>query len=404
MPTSSVRLNVGESNIEATLAIPASDLEAASGVALGNASTSAVDASADALRTYLLAHLAPQTTDGIPWTVVVQGLTVRTAGDRSTTGIYQEVVADVLMTPPTGGDLHHFDLGYDGVVHAVANHVVVVTVTSDWANGTVGESREVGVVRRDTVTNTVTPLTVDLGAGSTWRGLRSMVGLGIQHISEGTDHQLFLLCLLLPAPVLATRRRWSTAKGVGATLRSIVATTSAFTLGHSLTLALGALGVTAPAAIVEPLIAVSILVAAIHAIRPLFPGREAAVAAGFGLVHGLAFSATLQELDLSGTQLVLSLLGFNLGIELMQLLVVALVVPPLVVLARTRAHSRLRTAAALVVAVAALGWLADRLGLPNLIATLADQSHVAALPMLTTLWLGAVLVMVRRHQSAPAPA
>jgi hydrogenase/urease accessory protein HupE len=170
----------------------------------------------------------------------------------------------------------------------------------------------------------------------------------------------------------------------------IARTTLAFTLGHSITLALGALGVPVPQQAVEVLIAVSILVAAVHAVRPLFAGREALVAGGFGLVHGLAFSATLRDLDLSGARLVLSLLGFNLGIELMQLVVVALVLPPLVLLARATRYREGPTVAATLVGVAAVGWVLARLGAANPVADLADRLGTVALPVVVVLWFVAL--------------
>jgi hypothetical protein len=173
-----------------------------------------------------------------------------------------------------------------------------------------------------------------------------MLRLGISHIADGTDHQLFLLTLLLPAPLLAVRRRWREVVPTGRAVRRISAITIAFTIGHSVTLALGTLGLPVPQQPVEALIAVRILIAAAHALRPLFPGREPLIAGVFGLVHGMAFSTTLSALDLSGKQLALSLLGFNLGIEVMQLVVVLVVLPPLIVLARTRAYRPLRSCAA----------------------------------------------------------
>jgi hypothetical protein len=149
---------------------------------------------------------------------------------------------------------------------------------------------------------------------------------------------------------------------------------------------------------VEALIAVSILVAAIHAIRPVFPGREAAVAAAFGLVHGLAFSEALRALDLTGMHLVLALLGFNLGIEAMQVIIVALVLPPLIMLARTRAYPRILAVAAATTAVAAVGWLGARLGLANLVSDLADRLGTVSIPVVLTLWVVALVV-----QSLPRP-
>jgi hydrogenase/urease accessory protein HupE len=120
--------------------------------------------------------------------------------------------------------------------------------------------------------------------------------MGISHILQGTDHQLFLLTLLLPGPILVAGRRWAGAAPRRRAARRIAAITASFTLGHSVTLALGVLGLPVPQQPIEALIAVSILAAAVHAIRPIFPGREARIVAGFGLVHGLAFSVTLSEL------------------------------------------------------------------------------------------------------------
>lgn len=159
---------------------------------------------------------------------------------------------------------------------------------TDWASGSVGSTREIGTIQLDTVTGTVPALKVDLGAGSALRGFESMVALGIAHIVEGTDHQLFLLTLLLPAPLLAARRRrWGGPTTPRHAIERITAITLAFTIGHSITLAMGAIGlIPVPRRLVEAMIAVSILVAAAHAIRPIFPGREPFVAAASTSLDG----------------------------------------------------------------------------------------------------------------------
>jgi hypothetical protein len=108
------------------------------------------------------------------------------------------------------------------------------------------------------------------------------------------------------------------------------------------------------------MIALSILVSGVHAIRPLVPGGEAWIAAGFGLMHGLAFAALLNGLDLARGSLVADLLGFNLGIELTQLMVVALLMPSLLVLSRTRIYPAARLTAAATGVVLATAWLAER--------------------------------------------
>jgi hypothetical protein len=192
-------------------------------------------------------------------------------------------------------------------------------------------------------------------------GVPNMFRLGMRHIAEGTDHLLFLLALLLPAPLVARRRRWTSVSGLRQTLLRIVGIVSAFTIGHSITLALGALGVVSlPEPPVELLIAISILVSAIHAMRPVFPGREPIIAGFFGLIHGLAFASTLQNLGVGLRQRVASVLGFNLGIETMQLIVVGAILPSLLILSRTGAYSVFRWVGAVIAGLAALGWMLER--------------------------------------------
>jgi HupE/UreJ protein len=198
-------------------------------------------------------------------------------------------------------------------------------------------------------------------------GFASIFRLGMRHIAEGTDHLLFLLALLLPAPLLAMGSRWVGFAGGRESLMRILKVVTAFTAGHSLTLALAALGVVhVPSRPIEVLIAMSILVSAAHAVRPLFPGREAAIAGFFGLIHGLAFASSLGQLGLDRWQRVASILGFNLGIETMQVFVVAVTMPSLVLLSRTRWYSVVRIGGAVFAGVASVGWIGERLfGMAN---------------------------------------
>jgi hypothetical protein len=193
-------------------------------------------------------------------------------------------------------------------------------------------------------------------------GFASIFRLGMRHIAEGTDHLLFLLTLLLPAPLLALGWRWVGFAGARHSLSQILRVVTAFTIGHSITLAIAALGpVPVPTDPIEVLIAISILISAIHAFRPLFPGREALIAGFFGLIHGLAFAATLEELGLGRWERVAGILAFNLGIETMQLMVVAAIMPSLVLLSRLRSYSVLRIGGALFAGGASVGWIVERL-------------------------------------------
>ena len=392
VPATVIELDVHAHDITAALTLPVDDLATASGIDVPD-SGPLPDDTGTALAGYVEDHVQV-TSDAGTWDVTV-GDVGAAQTEQWGTGVFPAVTATATLTPPDGASLRTFTLDYDAIVHQVVTADIYVVLRSDWAAGQLDSARNLGAIELDTITGTVSPLAVDLDDGSPWRGFLGMLRLGISHIADGTDHQLFLLTLLLPAPLLAVRRRWSAGAPAGRSVRRISAITLAFTIGHSLTLALGALGLSVPQQPVEALIAVSILIAAAHALRPLFPGREPVVAGVFGLVHGMAFSTTLAALDLSGSQLGLSLLGFNLGIEVMQLAVVLLVLPPLLVLARTPAYAPLRTCAAVLTAIAALGWLLDRVGLSTPLGAAADSLGPASPWIVLALWLAAVTTLVR---------
>lgn len=178
----------------------------------------------------------------------------------------------------------------------------------------------------------------------------SFVLLGIEHILAGFDHLCFLLALLL----VATR------------FRDVLTVVTTFTIAHSLTLAAAALGrVSLPPAIVEPLIAVSIVYVGLE---NLFlrrqPRHRLALVFVFGLIHGFGFAGALAERlpGITGLAVVPPLLGFNAGVELGQLAVAACLVP-LIGLARARPNfsARLQPACSFLIASAGCIWLVQRL-------------------------------------------
>jgi hypothetical protein len=147
---------------------------------------------------------------------------------------------------------------------------------------------------------------------------------GIRHIVGGYDHVLFLLCLLLPSVMRRTRDGWQPVASLRQAVLPLAAIVTAFTLAHSLTLALAALKLASlPSAFIEPAIAVTIMLAALDNLRPIFRGRRVAVSFAFGLVHGFGFAGVLAELDLPTAQFASALLQFNVGLEFGQLLIVA---------------------------------------------------------------------------------
>lgn len=234
-----------------------------------------------------------------------------------------------------------------------------------------------------------------------WSGFGGAFRLGAHHIAEGTDHLLFLFTLLLPAPLLAAAGSWKGRSTIRSSVIHIAGIVTAFTLGHSLTLALSGLGIIhLPSRPVEVLIAISILVSAIHAIRPLFPGREAIIAASFGLVHGLAFASALSELGVTGWYRSISLLGFNLGIEAMQLAAVTLTLPALLLLSRTNYYAVFRITSATFAAVASCAWIAERvLNRPNSIGYGVEKLANYPIGLCAALWIGSILAALREQQS-----
>ncbi|MEY4082644.1 MAG: hypothetical protein RL483_13 [Pseudomonadota bacterium] len=164
-----------------------------------------------------------------------------------------------------------------------------------------------------------------------WGNLTAFLVEGVWHIWIGADHIAFLLSLLLPCVLLQRLPgvgRWQSQPAFGVTLRRVLVVVTAFTLAHSVTLGLAATGlVSLPDQLVESVIAGSVVAAALMNLVGRGSGLGWQMAFGFGLVHGFGFANVLGDLGLSTQGLVSGLLGFNLGVELGQLAIVAVFVP-----------------------------------------------------------------------------
>ena len=186
---------------------------------------------------------------------------------------------------------------------------------------------------------------------------------GVHHILTGYDHVLFMLCLLLPAVMRrAPGGGWQPVERLSQAVLPVVGIVSAFTLAHSITLGLAATRVVSlPAALIEPAIAVTIVLAALDNIWPVFPVRRVVVTFCFGLIHGFGFAGVLGELNLPTTQFAWALLEFNLGLELGQLAIVVLATTLLFAL---RARPAYRAIVVRGGSLAAIGvgvlWLVER--------------------------------------------
>ncbi|MGD9885159.1 MAG: HupE/UreJ family protein [Reyranella sp.] len=183
-------------------------------------------------------------------------------------------------------------------------------------------------------------------ANPTGEGALGFFLLGIEHILAGFDHVLFIVALILG----------------GGRIASLLGIITAFTVGHSITLAFAVLGLVRPPAwLIEPLIAASIAyVACENMFLKRTPSRRWLVALLFGLVHGFGFAGALLELEVPGESLFSSLLSFNLGVEAGQAMIIALLFPALLLLSRFEWRRQAVTALSAVILVAAIGLLAER--------------------------------------------
>jgi HupE / UreJ protein len=195
-----------------------------------------------------------------------------------------------------------------------------------------------------------------------WQQFVDYAREGVWHIWIGFDHILFLLSLLLPAVGLWAARRWQPVETFSQAFWDVLRIVTAFTLAHSITLTLAVLGVlTLPSRLVESTIAASVVLAALNNVRPVFHGRRWLVAFGFGLVHGFGFASVLVDLGLPQGALALALLGFNVGVELGQLAIVAVFLPLAFWLRRSWFYRRVvLLAGSLLIAALALAWLVER--------------------------------------------
>jgi hypothetical protein len=185
---------------------------------------------------------------------------------------------------------------------------------------------------------------------------------GVRHIGSGLDHVLFLLSLLLPAVLARRDGAWEAAWSFRAAFIDVAKVVTAFTLAHSITLSLAALGIVSlPSRWVESAIALSVVLAALNNVFPLAARGRWIAAFAFGLLHGFGFAGALADLGLPADSLVLSLAGFNIGVELGQLAIVAAFLPLAYAMRDTWTYRRVILAGGSVAIAAVAGvWLVER--------------------------------------------
>jgi len=203
---------------------------------------------------------------------------------------------------------------------------------------------------------------VDVATGSSWR--RTVVEFwrdGVWHIWAGFDHILFLLALLMPAVLRREDGAWH-GRDFRDALMGTLEIVTAFTVAHSITLSLAALGaVQLPVRIVESAIAASVVIASLNNIWPVFGDRRWLVGFGFGLLHGFGFANVLADTDLPHGAVLQALFGFNLGVESGQLAIVCVFLPLAYATRRSWAYQRFTLVlGSSVIALLAMIWLVER--------------------------------------------
>ncbi len=288
---------------------------------------------------------------------LARGLTVQSETGRCTPSF-----ADPTLSVRDGKSFVALDLAYDCGIGAEGlslrddtvfdddpDHEVFVSVTD--ASGTQAHVLRAGAQSVD--------LSAEPRVGAT---ASAFVREGATHLVTGYDHLLFLLSLILIASLAVPR------DGVRAAMRDVGLIVTAFTIGHSISLAAAALDwIRFPSQFIEAAIAASIvLVAGLNVARPEAPTkktlrRRIALASGFGLIHGFGFSSVLAEVGLPLQHRLVALASFNVGIELAQLAFVAAVLLPLAWMSKSKRYPAMAVQGGSL-AIAALGcvWLVER--------------------------------------------
>ena len=370
-PNSVLEFVIADKQVICTLKLPLKELQFTVNFDVTNNTESLFENHYLEIQQYVQNHFYIKGQDAAKWQLKIVEMKLETSSE-SAVNDHQDLIIKIIFSPNLKGNTRNFIVFYDGIMHQLVTHKAIVYIKQDWQNGIVGhQNSEIGSISADALNGIVEPFAINLETGNNWKGFKAMFLLGMDHIAEGVDHLMFLLLLLLPSPLLVTARKWDKPQSWKSSFIKILKIVTGFTIGHSVTLFLGTLQwIETPILFVEILIALSIFITACHAIIPIFYKREILIAVAFGLIHGLAFSQTLIELELTSTKMFLSLLGFNLGIEAMQLLVIIVIMPILVYLSQNKTYHIFRIVFAIFGMIASVGWITELLtDSPNIIST-----------------------------------
>ncbi len=348
-----------------------------------DAATAADIANIEALiRDYNVDNLAVVSADGTQWDITFTG---EVQAIETETQIYAAFLFDIENVFDSAPRV--FDVTFDGIFRD-STHLADVVMRTDPVTGVfLNEGDSVpGFISSDAPT-----LPVNLDDPNTLKALTGTIALGMEHIFIGTDHILFVLVLLIPAVMTYSMvDGWGPVPSFQSGLWRVMKIATAFTIAHSITLTLGGLDIISlPSKFVETTIAVSIIATAFHNLRPIFANKEPLIAFIFGIFHGFGFAGLLSDLGVGNGQRVLSLLGFNIGVEIGQAFIILLLFPALYLLRRTSIYVPMLRIGSLALAGVATIWALERifeteLGIDNLLERFTRAPRVFFLIAIVT--------------------
>ncbi len=347
-------LTILDDGIEGRIEYPVRDLAAATGIEIPSNPAGALrvgEAFLDEFQRYSQAHLGIG--DGATnWTIDFDGVEVLAAA-----GTYLQFPFRVTETFDAAP--REFVVFFDAIIHAVPDKDSLLIIENDWGTATFDNESDYLL----SFSQGQTTQTVDLQDVAALESMRAVRGLGTDAVRTGIDHVLFVIALALPVGLVAAGRSVTdAAPTVTTAVRRLAGLLGVFALAHSATLWLQGLGVTdVPDRLVGSLVAASLLVMAVYAVWR-FTRREHLVVAALGLAQGLGFGMLFVDDHLDRSRPVLSLIAYNVGIEVAVLIITGLVFPVLLLLRRTAAAAFVLYGGAIVLSAYATAWLVERVG------------------------------------------
>lgn len=330
----------------------------------------------------------PGEVDVLPSLSMIQDYLLKNTKISSVYGDHKIVMLDkIVMLPVVEGSFvqvffklenskklpDELEISYTGFFEQDPTHVMYVAFEYNWKAGIINNEALLALnYTKDTTTQTLS-----LTDSSIWKGFIAMIKQGIWHIWIGLDHILFLLALILPSVVRRKKRvqgpedaedkpkfdiwGWEPVQKFRPAFMYILKVVTFFTIAHTITLSLASLNiVNLPPRIVESIIALSIGLAAYHNIRPIFKGKDWLIAFIFGLFHGFGFASVMADLGITGEFLTLTLLGFNIGVEIGQVIIIAMIFPILYFIRKLKLYPKFLVYLSVLLIIISLYWFVER--------------------------------------------